>query len=80
MKIVYILQSEKDNSVYVGNTGDLTDRFKRHNEGRVPSTKDRLPWKLVCYLTFENIQTAYDFERYLKTGSGRAFTKKHFLE
>jgi len=80
MKIVYIIQSEKDSSVYVGNTGDLDDRLKRHNAGQVPSTKDRKPWKLICHINFEDNQTAYDFERYLKTGSGRAFIKKHFLK
>jgi len=80
MKIVYLIQSEKDSSVYSGNSDDFHDRFKRHNKGRVNSTKNRAPWKHVCHIVFEDNQTAYDFERYLKTGSGRAFIKKRFLK
>ncbi len=75
MKIVYIIQSQKDQSIYAGNTDNLDDRLKRHNGGHVISTKNRTPWKIICYLVFEDKQTAYDFERYLKTGSGRAFIK-----
>ena len=80
MKIVYIIQSQKDLSVYSGNTNDFQDRLKRHNSGQVYSTKNRIPWKHVCHIIFDNNQSAYDFERYLKTGSGRAFIKKHFLK
>ena len=79
MKIVYLIQSLKNSSVYVGNTNDLDDRIKRHNQGRSAATKDRRPWKLSCYFVFEDKQKAYDFERYLKTGSGRAFTNRHFI-
>lgn len=80
MKIVYLIQSEKDKSVYSGNTDNFPDRFGRHNKGQVISTKSRTPWKHVCHIVFEDNQTAYDFERYLKTGSGRAFLKKHFIK
>ncbi|MDD5341556.1 MAG: GIY-YIG nuclease family protein [Patescibacteria group bacterium] len=65
--------------MYSGNTDDFQDRLKRHNNGYVSSTKNRKPWKHVCHIIFENKQTAYNFERYLKTGSGRAFLKKHFI-
>ena len=37
-----------------------------------------MPWKLVFYAAFESLELAQDFEQYLKTGSGHAFTKKHF--
>ncbi|HDQ22514.1 MAG TPA: GIY-YIG nuclease family protein [Candidatus Uhrbacteria bacterium] len=80
MKIVYLIQSQKDASIYVGVTSDLEDRLKRHNKGEVQTTKMRAPWKLICYFSFETNQTAYDFERYLKTGSGCVFLKKHFLK
>ncbi|MCX6740399.1 MAG: GIY-YIG nuclease family protein [Candidatus Parcubacteria bacterium] len=79
MKIVYIIQSQKDFSTYIGVTSDLEDRLKRHNHGEVYTTKTRIPWKIICYFTFTYNQTTYDFERYLKTGSGRAFLNKHLL-
>lgn len=77
MKIVYILQSERDKGVYIGNTANLEERLLRHNQGKVLSTKYRKPLQLICYFYFVNIQKAYDFERYLKSGSGRAFINKH---
>ena len=36
------------------------------------------PWKLKTYLAFEKKATAVRFESYLKSGSGRAFCKRHF--
>jgi len=78
MKTVYILKSLKDEGIYIGNTDNINDRLKRHNAGRVPSTKNRLPIKLICFVAFQDKQKAYDFERYLKTGSGRAFIERHF--
>ncbi len=77
---VYILLC-KDGKPYIGCTDDLKNRLKRHQKGQVPATKDRLPVKLVCYFAFYNKYTAFNFEKYLKSGSGRAFMKKHrFVE
>ena len=78
MKIVYILESLKDKRIYTGNTDNLEERIKLHNNGLVESTKYRRPLELVCCITFKQDKTAYNFERYLKTGSGRAFINKHF--
>jgi putative endonuclease len=47
MWVVYILQSEKDGSFYVGSTGNLADRINRHNSKRSLATKSKTPWKLV---------------------------------
>lgn len=44
---VYILQSEKDESYYIGSTQDLDSRLERHNQGRSQYTKPKRPWKLV---------------------------------
>ena len=44
---VYILQSMKDGSYYIGSTNNLEDRIERHNQGRSQYTKLRRPWKLV---------------------------------
>ena len=59
-----------DGKPYTGCTDDLKDRVIRHNKGQIPATKDRLPVRLVSYLAFSNKYTAFNFEQYLKSGSG----------
>ncbi|OGC96909.1 excinuclease ABC subunit C [Candidatus Amesbacteria bacterium RIFCSPHIGHO2_01_FULL_48_32] len=76
MHYVYILLC-KDQTTYTGCTDDLKDRIIRHNNGYIPATKNRRPIKLVSYFAFSNKYTAFNFEKYLKSGSGRAFIKKH---
>lgn len=76
MYYVYCLKCS-DNRTYVGCTDDLKDRISRHQKGNVPATKDRLPVRLISYFAFSNKYTAFNFEKYLKSGSGRAFLKKH---
>ena len=78
MWYVYILICS-DDKTYIGCTDDLKDRKYRHDKGRVTATKARLPVKLVSYFAFSNKYTAFNFEKYLKSGSGRAFLKKHLL-
>jgi putative endonuclease len=75
---VYLLVCA-DNRTYVGWTDNLEDRLLRHNKGYVPATKDRLPIFLKAYFAFNNKETAFSFEKYLKTGSGRAFLNKHLF-
>lgn len=79
MWYVYLLTC-KDNKPYTGCTSDLKDRLRCHKEGHIPATKNRCPIKLHCYFAFQDKYTAYDFEKYLKSGSGRAFMKKHFYK
>jgi predicted GIY-YIG superfamily endonuclease len=76
---VYILKCN-DMKYYYGCTSNLEKRLEKHQNGLVTSTKYRIPVKLEMYLVFSNKYTAYKFEKYLKSGSGRAFTKKHLLE
>ena len=77
MHYVYILKC-KNNKPYVGCTSDLKARMKRHIQGSVPATKDLLPVEMKCYFAFSDKYKAFEFEKYLKSGSGRAFAKKHF--
>ena len=80
MYYVYLLQSILFPSEhYVGYSEDLKSRIKAHNFGDSKHTKKFKPWKLICYFGFADKQSAKKFELYLKTGSGRAFLKKHFL-
>ena len=77
---VYILQSEKNHTYYYGFTSkQVKSRLAEHNNGESSYTSKYLPWKLVWYAGFVSEQKARDFERYLKTGSGHAFSRKRFL-
>ncbi len=80
MHYTYILWSSKSKNFYYGSSSDLRKRFIEHNKGLVKSTKPYLPWKLVFYAGFENKNLAEDFERYLKSGSGKAFAYKRLLD
>jgi putative endonuclease len=76
---VYILQSESDaKHFYVGLTEDLRARLKKHNAGEVPYTATFRPWKIKTAIAFTDKKRAVQFERYLKTASGRTFAKKRF--
>jgi len=75
MYYVYILKCKE--GFYIGCSNNLKDRIERHSKGQVFATKDRLPVKLKAYFAFENKYTAFNFEKYLKSGSGRAFLKRH---
>ena len=78
MHYVYILKCF-DNELYVGQTADLKERFARHQNGYVPATKGRRPVSLVHYSAFNDKYRAIEFEKYLKSGSGRAFTNRHLI-
>jgi len=78
MFYVYILECF-DGRPYTGCTNDLKGRINRHNKGEIPATKERLPIKLSCYFAFSDKYTAFNFEKYLKSGSGRAFIKRHLV-
>ena len=74
----YVYSLKCKDSFYVGCTNDLKDRIKRHKAGQVEATRDRLPIKLDFYVALDNQYKAFNFEKYLKSGSGRSFIKKHF--
>jgi len=78
MFYVYILLC-KDKRTYIGCTNNLKDRLLRHNNGYIDATKNRVPMSLISYFAFNKENTAFNFEKYLKSGSGRAFMKKHFF-
>ena len=79
MTYVYLLRSIAfPDTWYTGMTGDLKVRLRDHNAGRSIHTADRRPWELVAYLAFKDEHRAIEFEKYLKSGSGRAFARKHF--
>ena len=75
---VYILKCS-NGQYYTGFTTNIAQRLKAHTDGDVYFTKDKLPFVLVHLSLFENKQKAYDFERYLKSGSGIAFRNKRLV-
>lgn len=79
MMYVYVLQSVScPDCFYSGITKNLKDRLKRHNSGEVKHTAKFVPWDIKNYFAFQDHEKAHAFERYLKSGSGRAFAKRHF--
>ena len=77
MRYVYILESLAEaDRFYVGMTADLRTRLKAHNSGNVTHTSKFAPWRVKTYVAFSDVDQAARFERYLKSGSGRAFARK----
>ncbi len=76
MYYVYILKCF-DQRYYVGCTDNLKGRMQRHSKGKIPATAKRLPVELHGYMALSNKYKAFAFEKYLKSGSGRAFMGKH---
>ena len=77
MYYVYSLQCK--DGFYLGCTDNLKDRIDRHQKGQVPATAKRLPLNLEFYFAIKEKYKAFEFEKYLKSGSGRAFLNKHLI-
>jgi putative endonuclease len=76
---VYLIRSLIDqNQTYIGYTTDVQSRLMCHNSGGSVHTNKYRPWKMVAYLGFQDKESALNFERYLKSQSGRAFANKRF--
>ena len=78
MWYVYILQCS-NNTYYTGCTGNLKKRLEQHSKGQIHYTKDKLPLKLISYTAFQDKYKAFEFEKYLKSGSGIAFRNKRLI-
>lgn len=78
-RFVYILKSTNPKAhYYIGFTHDVPARFADHDAGRCRHAARHCPWQLHVTIELPDEQRAVDFERYLKSGSGRAFAKRHF--
>jgi len=79
MKYVYLLESIScPGKRYVGITQNLSRRLAVHNAGQSPHTRKFGPWQVVVAIRFRDDRKAEAFERYLKSGSGHAFARRHF--
>jgi predicted GIY-YIG superfamily endonuclease len=76
---VYVLVSKaNETSHYTGVTRDLEARLREHNRGACAHTSNHRPWRVETAIAFKSETKARAFEKYLKTGSGREFSRRHF--
>ena len=76
MYYTYVLHSEKDGNFYIGFTKDLKQSFDMDNNGRIKSTNDRRPLKLIYYEACSERENTTKREKHLKTHYGRMYLKK----
>jgi predicted GIY-YIG superfamily endonuclease len=77
---VYIIRSVSSPlQEYTGTTADLRQRLLDHNTGKSTHTAKYRPWEVIWYSAFQDKYKALEFEKYLKSHSGRAFAKKAIL-
>lgn len=75
---VYILKCS-DSTFYTGCTNNLEDRLKRHGKGQIEYTKSRLPVEVETKIIFKDKYLAFNLEKCLKSGSGRATMFKRLV-
>jgi predicted GIY-YIG superfamily endonuclease len=78
MWFVYILKCS-DGSFYTGCTSDINRRIIEHNQHKIPYTRTRTPVTLISFFAFTDKYKAFNFEKYLKSGSGISFRNRHLI-
>lgn len=79
MQYLYLLNSIKfPKEFYIGITSSVKERLKQHNEGISTHTAKFRLWRLVVFVGFVDGGDARRFEKYLKSGSGGEFARRHF--
>jgi predicted GIY-YIG superfamily endonuclease len=79
LRFVYVLRSVKHpERHYTGVTANPDARLASHNAGHSPHTAKHAPWQLLVVVEFARMNAALEFERFLSSGSGRAFARRHF--
>ena len=71
MFYVYVLQSDKDKTTYIGFTEDLRKRLAEHNSGKAKSVKHKLPLCLVYYEAYKDKTQARKRELELKNNRSK---------
>ena len=80
-RFVYILKSINAPAThYVGVTSDVERRLEHHNAGLSHHTAEHRPWRRLVVIECDEEKPALEFEKYLKTGSGREFARRHFRQ
>ncbi|MBZ0326719.1 MAG: GIY-YIG nuclease family protein [Altibacter sp.] len=76
MYFVYIIESERDGTYYIGQSDNLEKRLELHNNGFSKYTSRKLPWKLVYYESYPSRKESIVRERFLKQQRNREFYKR----
>jgi putative endonuclease len=76
MFFTYIIQSQVDNSFYIGHSSDINKRLEYHNQGLSEYTSKKIPWKLVYIETFQTKKEANQRELFLKKQRNRSFYER----
>ncbi len=69
----YVLKCEKDGNNYGDYSNNLRERLSLNNKGKVLTTKNPLPLKIIYFEGCLNQQDATHREKYLKTHHGKLF-------
>jgi putative endonuclease len=78
-RFVYVLQSmSQPNRQFVESAANVPMRLAAHNAGHSPLTASCRPWRLVAVVQFGTESEAARFEKFLKTGAGRALARDYF--
>lgn len=80
MFYAYVIQSKKDNTLYIGFTSDLRKRLIEHNQGLNFSTKRYIPWELIYYEACLEQSDARRREKYFKTTQGGRLLKRRIKD
>jgi putative endonuclease len=70
---VYILQSLKDFSFYVGQCDDLDRRMSKHFDGMSKYTSGKRPLRLVYFEVYGSRKEALERERQIKNKKSRKY-------
>ena len=76
MYFVYVLKSQKDETIHIGSTGNVEKRVSAHNNGKVSYTKHKKPWRLIYQEEVRDKHRAFQLERFYKTPQGQSILKK----
>lgn len=76
MFYAYVLQSEIDNSYYIGHSSDMKKRLEYHNQGLSKYTSKKIPWKIIYIETFGTKQEANRRELFLKKQRNHSFYER----
>ena len=80
MFYTYILKSQKNNRLYVGSTDNLKRRFSEHTNGKVISTQNKRPVKLIHYEGDILKSDASRREKFLKTTEGKRLLRQQIRD
>jgi putative endonuclease len=75
---VYVLHSQHFDRLYIGQTNNLKDRIKRHNNGQVPSTKPYLPWKVIYFELCTTRMEGVEREKFWKKSNNRKYLRDKY--